>query len=62
LLPFRGMRRRTCLLLGTLVIIGGMLGCGYVPNSASPNSYHIVVTATSENQANIAINIPLSTQ
>jgi len=61
LLPFRRLRRKTYIAYLSIMLLAGMIGCGYTPNSSS-GSYKVMITATSGTQANTSISIPLKVQ
>jgi hypothetical protein len=72
LLPFRRLRRKAYMLSLSVLLVAGIIGCGYTPAlSNASGSYKVVITATSGTPANtvtsgtptnISISIPLVVQ
>jgi len=61
------LRRKAYVLSFGIVLIVGIVGCGYTPNSSagsanSSGGYKVLITATSGAGANSAISIPVTVQ
>jgi hypothetical protein len=62
LLPFRRLRRKAYMCLSVLLVTG-MIGCGYTPAlSNASGSYKVLITATSGTPVHISMSIPLEVQ
>jgi hypothetical protein len=67
LLPFSRLRRKTWALCLSMMLLSGVIGCGYTPNSSttsfsSTTSYTVLITATSGATTNTSISLPLKVQ
>jgi centrosomal CEP192-like protein len=63
LLPFKRFRRKAYVLSLNIVLVTGMIGCGYTPAfSSASGSYKVLITAISGTPVNISLSIPLEVQ